>query len=364
MNGTDASPVLPYLFAGPCSAESYQQIEASALFFKKWEAAAKGIARITAIRAGAWKPRTRPGCFEGFGEQALQWMQQAKARHGVAFATEVANAKHVELCLRYGIDVFWIGARTTANPFMMEEIGQALKGCPQPVWVKNPVNPDIALWIGGIERLARHGKGLVGGIHRGFGLYDSRPYRNAPLWELAVEFKRALPSTPLLCDPSHIAGNRDYIGEISQAGLDMEMDGFMLEVHPCPDAALSDARQQLDFAAFEQWFSRLVFRNRDSAPAKMEQIRRLLDETDDELMQVLSRRMDLVRKLGNLKKEGNLSVLQLGRWNQVVERCTSSAKEKGLDVDFVLKLLNCIHAEALRVQNEIVEKRPGGSSGS
>lgn len=346
-----------YLFAGPCSAESSEQIFSVASFFREWEKSRGGKSRLTAIRAGAWKPRTRPGSFEGNGEKALEWMRQARQAYGIPFATEVANAHHVESCLKYGIDMLWIGARTSANPFLMEEIGQALKGCRIPVWIKNPISPDLALWIGALERISRHSSGPVGGIHRGFGLYESAPYRNAPLWEITVEFKRECPGTPLLCDPSHIAGDRKLIQEVSQAGLDMEMDGFMLEVHPCPDTALSDARQQLDFNGFIQWFSRLVFRDRQRKSAKIEQIRCLLDEVDDELIQVLARRMDLVRKLGFLKKEENLSVLQFGRWNSVMERCLGLAAKKDLDMDFVQKLLNCIHAEAIRVQKSILENR-------
>lgn len=351
-----------YLFAGPCSAESREQIFSVASFFKEWEKGQAGKACLTAIRAGAWKPRTRPGSFEGNGEKALEWMQQARQTYGIPFATEVANAHHVESCLKYGIGILWIGARSSANPFLMEEIGQALKGCRIPVWIKNPISPDLALWIGALERISRHSSGPIGGIHRGFGLYESAPYRNAPLWELAVEFKRECPDTPLLCDPSHIAGNRSLVQEVSQTGLDMEMDGFMLEVHPCPDAALSDARQQLDFEGFKQWFSRLVFRDRQGKSAQIEQIRCLLDEVDDELIQILARRMDLVRKLGLLKKEENLSVLQFGRWSSVMERCLESARKKDLDTDFVQRLLNCIHAEAIRLQKGILSEKEENAS--
>lgn len=344
------------LIAGPCGAESRAQVLETAAFLARYNAARPPLP-VKVFRAGAWKPRTRPGSFEGMGEKALEWLAEAKKTYGIPVTTEVANAAHVELCLRYGIDQLWIGARTTGNPFLMEEIASALEGCSNPVWVKNPTSPDLALWLGAIERIGRHAKGPVGAIHRGFGMYNSKPYRNAPLWEIAVEMKRSHPEIPLLCDPSHIGGKREYLAELAQNGLDLEMNGLMLEVHPTPADALSDASQQLDFAQFEQLMSGLVFRKADGCSVKMARIRHILDEVDDELIQLLAHRMQLVRELGQLKKEENLSVLQFDRWNQVVERMTASAQKQGLDLDFVRQILNCLHSEAIRVQKDIVRKK-------
>lgn len=352
---------IPYLFAGPCSAESEEQIFSVAEFFagKTARPSAKGAPAdaastpLTAIRAGAWKPRTRPGCFEGHGEKALEWMQQAQKQYHIPFITEIASTRHIELCLKHDIQHFWIGARSSSNPFLMEEIGRALEGSPHRVWIKNPISPDLALWLGGIERIARKGKTPVGGIHRGFSMYDSAPYRNAPIWEMAVQFKREMPGVPLVCDPSHIAGARAYVQEISQSALDLEMDGFMIEVHPTPVSALSDAKQQLDFKGFEDWFAALKFRKNMCSSSQIEQMRRLLDEIDSDLIQILAHRMELVKQLGRLKKDSNVSVLQFDRWNKVMERCLGLAHERGLDADFIKKLMHCIHAEALRIQKDI-----------
>lgn len=340
------------IFAGPCSAESEAQIFAVAEFFAAKREAPADAARIplAAIRAGAWKPRTRPGCFEGHGEKALEWMQQAQKQYHIPFITEIASTQHIDLCLKHDIHHFWIGARSSSNPFLMEEIGRALEGSPNRVWIKNPISPDLALWLGGIERIARKGKTPVGGIHRGFSMYDSAPYRNAPIWEMAVQFKREMPGVPLVCDPSHIAGAREYVQEISQSALDLEMDGFMVEVHPTPSTALSDAKQQLDFKGFDEWFAALKFRENICSSSQIEQMRRLLDEVDSDLIQIIAHRMDLVKQLGKLKKDSNVSVLQFDRWNKVMERCLSLADERGLDPDFIKKLMHCIHAEALRLQ--------------
>lgn len=343
------------LIAGPCSAESPEQLRTVASFFKRWNALHEGGLQVNALRAGAWKPRTRPGSFEGHGEKALEWLRDIKQEYGIPVAIEVATAQHVESCLRYGIDILWVGARTTSNPFLMEEIAQALRGCTLPVWVKNPISPDPALWLGAIERISRHTKGMVGAVHRGFGMYNSAPYRNAPLWEIAVEIKRLHPDVPLLCDPSHIGGKREYLLEVAQSGLDLEMDGFMLEVHPEPEKALSDKDQQLDLQGFDEWISRLVFRKTDPLSGKMNRIRHILDEVDDELIQILSRRMQLVKELGELKREENFSVLQRERWNAVVERALANARRQDLNTDFVKQVLDCIHSEAIRLQKDILQ---------
>ncbi|MCM1169374.1 MAG: bifunctional 3-deoxy-7-phosphoheptulonate synthase/chorismate mutase type II [Bacteroides sp.] len=357
MRDKDIGAVLPpgefTLMAGPCSAESREQLLRTAGFFADYNARNPQLP-VRVFRAGVWKPRTRPGSFEGMGEQALAWLAEVRETYRLPVSTEVATARHVELCLRHGIDQLWIGARTTANPFLMEEISQALQGCGNPVWVKNPISPDLALWLGAIERVSRHSKGKVGAIHRGFGMYNSLPYRNSPLWEIAVEMKRSHPEIPLLCDPSHMGGKRAYLPELAQNGLDLEMDGLMLEVHPSPAEAMSDAAQQVDFEGFEQLLSGLVFRKAGCSSVKMAQIRHILDEVDDELIQVLARRMQLVKELGRLKKEENLSVLQFDRWNEVVKRMASLAERQGLDKEFVQQILNCLHAEAIRVQKDML----------
>lgn len=349
-------PIRPgfLFFAGPCSAESLEQLQTVATFLCRWNQ--ENPLKVKVLRAGAWKPRTRPGEFEGRGEEALAWLAEVKQEWKIAVGTEVANAKHVEACLKHGIDMVWTGARTTANPFLMQEIASALEGCSLPVYIKNPISPDLGLWSGGVERIARKSKGKIGCIHRGFGLYNPEPYRNAPLWELAVEMKRLYPDLPLLCDPSHIGGKREYLAEISQTALDLEMDGLMLELHPEPDKALSDAKQQIDFPGFEELVSKWVFKHKEGNSSRMTQIRCILDEIDDELIQLLGRRMRLVQEIGNLKKDANLSVLQLDRWNAVVERALSQARQQGLDENFVRSLLHCIHAEALRLQRDIVNK--------
>lgn len=343
------------LIAGPCSAESLEQLRTVAAFFKRWNAHSKDGMKVNALRAGVWKPRTRPGSFEGHGEKALVWLRNIKQEYGIPVATEVATAQHVALCLDYGIDILWIGARTTSNPFLMEEIAQALRGCSVPVWVKNPLSPDTALWMGAIERISRYSKGPVGAVHRGFGMYDSAPYRNAPLWEIAVEIKRLCPGMPLLCDPSHIGGKREYLLELAQSGLDLEMDGLMMEVHPEPEKALSDKDQQLTLPEFEELMGRLVVRNTDTLSGKMSRIRHILDEVDDELVQVLSRRMQLVKELGKLKRDENFSVLQLERWNVVVARVLANAERRGLNAGFVKQVLDCIHSEAIRLQKDILQ---------
>jgi len=338
------------IFAGPCSAESLSQLRTLADFIRQWNSANR--LKIQALRAGAWKPRTHPGEFDGYGTQALEWLQQIKAESGLTVATEVATAHHVECCLNAGIDILWVGARTTSNPFLMQEIASALQGCSLPIWIKNPISPDLGLWRGAVERVAAASKGLVGAIHRGFGLYNSAPYRNAPLWEIAVEMKRSCPHIPLLCDPSHIGGKRELVAAIAQTGVDLEMDGLMIEIHPEPEKALSDAKQQLDLKAFAQLLSGLRFRDMHGSTARMTQIRCILDEIDDELVQLIARRMRLVEEIGKLKKASNLSVLQMDRWNAVVERALNQARTQGLDENFVRNLFNCIHSEALRLQQD------------
>ena len=354
-NPTSFSKKRLTLIAGPCSAESGEQVLAVAEFFSRYNASGPRLP-VDVFRAGVWKPRTRPGSFEGMGEPALAWLADVKKTYHFPLATEVANVKHVESCLKYGIDQFWIGARTTGNPFLMEEISRALQGCSHPVWIKNPISPGLPLWLGAVERVAKYVRGPVGAVHRGFGMYNSMPYRNTPLWEIVVELKQKHPDIPLLCDPSHMGGKREFLRELAQSGLDLEMDGLMLEVHPFPDRALSDASQQLDFGQFESLVDGLVFRNADCSSTKINGIRHILDDVDDSLVRLLAHRMQLVKELGQLKKEGNISVLQFGRWNEVVRRVTELAKGQGLDEEFIRRILNCIHSEAIRLQKDILRE--------
>lgn len=341
------------LIAGPCSAESREQLFAVADFFAKHNAARPRLP-VDVFRAGVWKPRTRPGTFEGVGEEALKWLAEIKKTYHLPVITEVATAQHAELCLRYDIDQLWIGARTTGNPFLMEEISQVLRGDARPVWVKNPISPDLPLWLGAIERVSKYSKGAVGAIHRGFGMYHSMPYRNTPLWEIIVEMKRKNPSISVLCDPSHMGGSRDFLQELAQSGIDLEMDGLMLEVHPEPAKALSDNAQQLNFEQFEKLLNALVFRNLTCSSVRLNSLRHILDDVDDELVRLLAHRMQLVKELGQLKKQENISVLQFDRWKEVVKRVSESAKKQDLSEEFIQQVLNCIHTEALRLQREML----------
>lgn len=343
------------LISGPCSAESESQLRAAAEFFCRFNRENPRF-RVDSLRAGVWKPRSRPGTFEGQGEKALVWMQNIRRDFGLPTITEIASAQHAELCMKYGMDRFWIGARTSANPFLMQEIAESLRGCRFPVYVKNPISPDLSLWTGGMERIEALSGGPVHAIHRGFSLYNSEPFRNAPLWELPVELKRSRPERKIICDPSHIAGKRSLVAGIAQTALDLEMDGLMIEVHPCPENALSDASQQLDFSQFENLMASLVVRRQQGASARIEQIRCMLDEVDDELLQLLAKRMEMVKDLGRLKKQENLSVLQMERWKNVVRRGLDAAARRGLDPGFVQNLLNCIHTEALRLQHDIIDE--------
>lgn len=344
------------LIAGPCSAESEDQIRREAAFFNSFNQANHPF-QINVFRAGVWKPRSRPGMFEGKGEEALKWLADIQHEFGIPTSTEVASPVHAELCLRYGISQVWIGARTSANPFLMQEIAQALRGCQIPIWVKNPISPDLGLWIGGIERMQVLCKGKVGAVHRGFSIFNPEPYRNAPLWELPIELKRECPELPIIHDPSHVAGKRHLVSDLAQRALDLEMDGLMIEVHENPCKALSDAAQQLDFETFSQLIDKLVLKRRSSNSSRISKIRYMLDDIDDELIQLLGKRMQLVAEVGAIKKEENLSVLQMGRWNEVVERCQTLARTKGLHPEFVQNLLNCMHTEAIRLQQEIIDKK-------
>ncbi|MCB0401264.1 MAG: bifunctional 3-deoxy-7-phosphoheptulonate synthase/chorismate mutase type II [Flavobacteriales bacterium] len=343
----------PFIIAGPCSVESPEQVLATAK-------ALAVNAKISALRGGIWKPRTRPNSFEGMGEEALPWLKEAGKAVGLPVATEVAKAEHVEACLKNDIDILWIGARTTVNPFSVQEIADALKGVDMPVFVKNPITPDLNLWLGALERINAAGIQQLGAIHRGFSSFDKTSYRNAPMWELPIELKLMCPNLPILCDPSHIAGNIDLLFGVMQKAMDMEMDGLMVESHIDPSVAMSDAEQQIDPSAFEEMINNLHFRTTASSnqefKANLEQLRTVIDEIDEELIRKLALRMGVIGKIGDYKKQNDVTILQIERWEQIVKNRTMLAGESGLSNEFIKKLLELIHQESIRIQTEVMNK--------
>lgn len=344
-------PPRPCVIAGPCSAESEAQVMDTARQLKE--------IGINMFRAGIWKPRTHPGCFEGAGVEGLKWMQKAKNEYGLSICTEVASEKHVYECIKYGVDMVWIGARTTANPFLVEEIAEALNGTDIPVLVKNPVNPDLDLWIGALERLNRQGVRKLGVIHRGFTSFEKIKYRNAPEWELATELRSRYPELAFFCDPSHMAGSRDYIQEISQRAMDLGLDGLMIESHCDPTVALSDAKQQLTPDQLKD----LLYNNitvRDSSSdddefqRKLTEQRTRIDVLDETLIDLLAHRMEASRRIGQLKRDNNIAIIQASRWDSVLEKAMADGAAKGLDPEFVKAVFNHIHDASVAEQNEIL----------
>jgi chorismate mutase len=338
----------PLVIAGPCSAESETQMMATA----------KQLAedyRVKIFRAGVWKPRTRPGGFEGMGEEALSWLAQVKQETRLATITEVAEPEHVKLALKYDVDMLWIGARTVVNPFAVEKLAQELKGVDIPVMVKNPVHPDANLWMGAIERFYKAGIRKLVAIHRGFYFFHKSPYRNAPMWEVPIALKSKMPQLPILCDPSHISGKRDLIEDISQKALDLEMDGLMIESHYSPDTAMSDKQQQLLPADLRRMLDRLKIRQRHYANlrSKLEDLRSEIDKIDAELLHVLARRMEIIDRIGDYKKENDITILQLKRWRNIITERLQMGTEQGLDEAFLNKILNIVHEESIRRQAEI-----------
>ncbi len=336
---------VPFIIAGPCGVESREQIMA----------AAEGISRtgVRMLRGGLWKPRTHPGSFEGVGEAGAQWLRDAGKATGMKTATEVANARHVEVILKYGIDAVWIGARTTGNPFLVQEIADALKGTELPVLVKNPLVPDPELWIGAIERLAADGR-QVFAVHRGFHFYGESLYRNVPFWQIPVELRRRMPELPVLCDPSHIGGQRGIVRSISQQAMALGFDGLMIEVHPDPDKALSDAAQQITPAELAELLNSLVMRGNPTpgteAAAALDSLRSDIDRIDSSLIDLLAERMKISEAIGEIKEKSRLTVLQTGRWNSVLKKARTMAKEKDLDEDFITEIFNLIHRASMERQ--------------
>ena len=342
----------PLVIAGPCSAETEEQVLKIAHELKNSD--------VSIFRAGIWKPRTRPGGFEGVGEIGLKWMQKAKAETGLLMATEVATAAHVKLALEHDIDVLWIGARTTVNPFAVQEIADALQGTDKIVLLKNPVNPDLSLWIGGLERLYNANIKKLGVIHRGFSTYEKTKYRNNPEWQIAIDLQNRFPDLPLICDPSHITGKRDMIQEVSQQALDLNYYGLIIETHIDPDNAWSDAAQQVTPATLKQMFINLRVRkvsdDESEYNQKMAKLRMQIDEFDGKLLEILGNRMKVADKIGLLKKEKNVAILQNQRWNEILGKMILEGEEKGLSNEFVMHLFKAIHQESISHQEKVINK--------
>lgn len=341
----------PSVVAGPCSAETEEQVMETAKGLKELG--------INVYRAGIWKPRTHPGSFEGVGSDGLRWLQKAKKEYGLKIATEVAGEKHVFECLKFGVDLVWLGARTTANPFLVQEIADALKDTDIPVLVKNPVNPDLDLWIGALERLNSAGIKKLGVIHRGFSTFEKIKYRNDPQWQMAIELRSRYPQLPFFVDPSHMAGSRDYIREISQRSLDLGFEGLMIESHCDPSAALSDAKQQLTPAQLSDLlYNQITVRDADSESKEwkenIDQLRAKIDIIDENLLYALGSRMKISRQIGEYKKSNNIAILQTSRWDAVLAKVVEKGKEYGLPKKFIEDVFNAIHETSVEVQNEVI----------
>ena len=344
----------PLVIAGPCSAETEDQVRDTVRQIK-----AEGYANV--IRAGVWKPRTRPGSFEGMGEAALPWLVDAKKETGLPIAVEVATPQHIELALKYGVDILWVGARTTVNPFNVQDLADALQGVDVPVLIKNPVNPDLALWIGAFERINRAGIKKLGAIHRGFSNAQETKYRNSPMWNIAIELKTMFPELPMIGDPSHMAGKRAYLFELAQRALDLNYDGLIIESHRDPDKAWSDASQQLTPHALGEMLHELHVRKAEYGTdyqSQLDTLRSKLDNLDRELLEALGTRMSLVEQLGEYKRDNNVAVLQMDRWRQLRKNRADLGKQLNLYPDFVEELFELIHMASIRKQTEVMNNEP------
>ena len=348
----------PFIIAGPCSAETEEQVVKTAEQLAELE-------QVSVIRAGIWKPRTRPDSFEGIGIEGLKWMRNVKQQTGLMVGTEVANEKHVYEALKYGIDVLWIGARTSVNPFTVQEISNALNGVDVIVLVKNPINPDLELWIGAIERIARAGITRIGAIHRGFSAYEKTSYRNQPNWQLPIELRRRMPSIPIICDPSHIAGARQYLHEISQKAMDLNFDGLMIESHINPEKALSDSAQQITPNDLKELLSRLILRSPvPSDPRLLDilgELRQQIDVFDDHLLDIIEQRMKVAETIGQYKKDNNITILQPTRWDEIISKVIVKGSQKGLSNEVIDTIFKAIHQESInhqmRVMNNGLDKK-------
>lgn len=343
----------PLLISGPCGAESLEQLKATARGLKE-------TGRVSLFRAGVWKPRTRPNAFEGKGEEALNWLREIKKEFGFKTTVEVANAQHTEMALNYGIDVLWIGARTTANPFSVQEIAEVLKGANIPVMVKNPIHADLQLWIGSIERVYNAGIKKIAAIHRGFHFYGKTKYRNKPLWQVPIELRTLFPDLPIICDPSHISGNRELIPSVAQKALDLGMNGLMIESHYNPAKALSDAEQQLTPTQLQELMEKLLIRQKNVENAeltnKLAELRKIIDEIDDDILNALKKRVQIIEQIGAYKKEHNITIFQLERWQEILRTRGQWADKLGLSRQHIEKICQLLHEESIRVQNGLMNK--------
>ena len=344
---------IPLIIAGPCSAESEEQVLSTAHELAK-------IKQVTVFRAGIWKPRTRPSSFEGVGNVGLEWLRKVREQTRLHTAVEVASPEHVETALKYGVSFLWIGARTVVNPFSVQAISDALKGTDIPVLVKNPLNPDIRTWIGALERLNQAGIRKLIAVHRGFSFFNRTPYRNSPMWEIPIELKQWCPNLPLLADPSHICGETGLLLQVSQKAFDLEMDGLMIESHINPKAAMTDSDQQITPTALNGLLSKLILRNLTGTVEfenKLEELRSEIDKLDEELIDILARRMDIAEEIGKYKKENNITILQLKRWSQVIHDRVLAGNNLGLSKEFLLHLLEAVHEESIQRQTEVMNRK-------
>lgn len=341
----------PLIISGPCSAETEEQTLETCMQLAK-------TGMVDVLRAGIWKPRTRPNTFEGVGTIGLEWLKKAKEQTGLKTAVEVANARHVEEALKYEVDILWIGARTTVNPFSVQEIADALDGLDIPVLIKNPINADLELWLGAIERVQGAGISKIGAIHRGFSRFGEKQYRNAPQWQIPIELRRRMPDVPIICDPSHIGGNREMIAEISQQAMDLNFDGLMIESHITPDRALSDAKQQVTPSRLNEIVNELVLRRELGElvdPDKsIDKLRDKIDQIDSEILNMLSQRMNIAEDIGRYKKQNQVTILQTSRWNEIFTRSLQKGEELGLGKDFIERYLKAVHQESINHQNRIM----------
>lgn len=339
----------PFVIAGPCSAETEEQVMSTAR-----QLASLGC---NVYRAGVWKPRTKPGGFEGHGEKALPWLKRVKEETGMSVATEVATPEHVELVLEYGVDIIWIGARTSANPFAMQALADSLSGVDIPVLVKNPINPDLELWIGAMERLNQAGIKRLAAIHRGFSSYDNKIYRNAPMWQIPIELRRRIPELPIICDPSHIGGRRNLIAPLSQQAMDLGFDGLIVETHCSPNEAWSDAAQQVTPDGLYNILSQLTIRDGHIDIEGIHGLREQIDVLDNNLVELLSNRMNICRKIGSYKKEHNMTVLQANRYKEIIDKRGAQGELFGMDSEFVKHIFELVHEESVRQQMEVINKQ-------
>jgi chorismate mutase len=348
LNLTGVEPKRPMIIAGPCSAETEEQVINTAL-----QLAAKGL---KIFRAGVWKPRTKPGGFEGKGEEALPWIQRVKNETGMLTTIEVATAKHVEAALKAGVDILWIGARTSANPFAVQEIADALEGVDVPVLVKNPVNPDIELWIGALERINRAGVKRLAAIHRGFSSYEIKIYRNQPMWQIPIELRRRIPALPMICDPSHIGGKRELIAPLCQQAMDLGFDGLIIESHCDPDNAWSDAKQQITPDVLDFILDRLIIRDATKSTESLSELRKQIDNCDNKILEVLAKRMSISREIGRYKKDHNMTIVQTKRYNEILDKRGAQGVLCGIGSDFIRTIYEAIHEESVRQQMEVINQ--------